>query len=880
MLSKLKASKAMKRGMLATTLTVAMAVSTCLSPLAINANAYENELQHKVDIYPVPQSIEHLSEVGIQLSVEINVVIHGEHESATLPKLESILNKNNIKYSISEAVVADKTNIIISSDENHCNECIESSNRNSALENKEGYVLEISDNENKNGIISIIGTDVDGAYYGVVTLGQVLEQATADNKISEVIVADYPEIQLRGFIEGFYGYPWSHEDRKSLMADTSDYKMNTYIYAPKDDPYHRANWKELYPEDKAAEIAELAKVGTENNFNFCWTIHPGATLQFTDEDYEAIITKFEQLYSLGVRQFGVLFDDTDDWTNGGKQAEWINRINNEFVKAKGDVEPMVVVSARYNSAWGPNINRYFKPFMETLDKDVEVMWTGHATMSNVSKEVFEWPKQQTGVDKDVAVWWNYPVNDYCDNKVLMAPMHNLSQDLDNVTGFFSNPMNQAEASKVALYSIADYTWNTDSFDYMESWETSIEKLVPEAKEEFKRFASNVSYLKDDGGASGPFEFDESWYLTEKIDKLNEVLDNNESAIEVAKELSKEFKLMITDHETITTKVSNVNLLKELDLFLGSYKALAEAGVAAMDVIILSEEGKEKEAKVQHNIAIEKIELMGTFKISSLEDGGSRDSIVAVGTKRLKPLVNKVINIYDKSVIPQSQMRATTTSEHLGVVNEGEARYAIDGNEDSMWHTKWGEAVLPQSITLNLGGKYEINKFTYLPRQSGTNGIITNYELQVSNDGVNFTKVAEGEWGNNAVLKTIKFDSVEASDVRLVAKAGYGNYASASELNVYRNIEEEIVVSKVSDFKAENVTNSSIELSWQAPANITGLTEYIIYKDGKELKTIDSKINSIKIEDLKSNTVYGFKIVSKYSNGEKSKPQSLNIRTKK
>ena len=49
----------------------------------------------------------------------------------------------------------------------------------------------------------------------------------------------------------------------NLMKDTSEYKMNTYIYAPKDDPYHRLSWKELYPEQEAKQIAELAKAGAE-----------------------------------------------------------------------------------------------------------------------------------------------------------------------------------------------------------------------------------------------------------------------------------------------------------------------------------------------------------------------------------------------------------------------------------------------------------------------------------------------------------------------------------------------------------------------------------------------------------------------------------------
>lgn len=599
---------------------------------------------NNINIYPVPQKLEYISDNGFILNDEVNIVVHGEQEEATMNRLKKSLEEHKISYEISDDIVNDKANIMLSSDKEHCDNCdSDVTDELKVLEKEEAYILSASDDINENGIIKIIGSDKDGVYYGILTLDQILDQSNGENKIAEVVVADYPEIKHRGFIEGFYGTPWSHEDRMSLMKETSEYKMNTYIYAPKDDPYHRDKWKELYPEEQAKEIAELAKSGADNNLNFCWTIHPGATLKFTDADYNAIITKFEQLYDLGVRQFGVLFDDTDDWSNGKLQAEWINRINKEFVKAKGDIAPMIVISARYNSAWGPNVNVYFKPFMQTLDKDIEVMWTGHATMSNVSKEVFEWPKKATGVDKDLAVWWNYPVNDYCDSKLLMGPMHNLSQDLDNVTGFFSNPMNQAEASKVALYSIADYTWNTDSFDYMKSWETAVEKLVPEASEEFKRFASNISYLVDDGGASGAFIFDESIYLEEKINTFNLAIQNGTSIIQAGTVLLNEFKTMKTDIETIRTKVENSNLLKEIEPFLGSYEALSEAGIASMKAIMAAEDGNIKDWMIQNKEAKKKLSSMNNFTVDRVEGSGLERYIVDVGTKRLKPLVTTTIS---------------------------------------------------------------------------------------------------------------------------------------------------------------------------------------------------------------------------------------------
>ncbi|EOU2021298.1 hyaluronidase [Clostridium perfringens] len=756
-----KKIKKLIKSALATTCAVSVITTTSVTAFASNSgeNSKEEESNKRVEaeVYPVPQSLEHSSIEGMTLEGEVNIVYHGEQEAATSKRLERTLSENNIAFKVSENVEDGKANIIVSSEGDHCDVCSEGKEENSdVLTHKEGYVLKTSNDINEKGNISIIGSDKDGAYYGVLTLSQILEQSNEENKFAEVVVTDYPEIEFRGFIEGFYGVPWSHEDRMNLMKDTSEYKMNTYIYAPKDDPYHRLSWKELYPEQEAKQIAELAKAGAENNFNFCWTIHPGATLQFTDEDFDALINKFEQLYSLGVRQFGVLFDDTDDWRNGQKQAEWINKIDTEFVKAKGDVAPMIVISARYNSAWGPNMDRYFKPFMQTLHDDIQVMWTGHATMSNVSKEVFEWPKVQTGVDKDVAVWWNYPVNDYCDSRILMAPLHNLNQDLDNVSGFFSNPMNQAEASKVALYSIADYTWNTDSFDYMKSWETSIEKFVPEVKEEFMRFASNTCYLKDDGGASGPFEYDESWYLSEKIDALKEAMKNGQSALKPAKDLLEEFKLIVSDYESITSKVTNKNLLDEIEQHLNAYKALGEAGIAAMEAIIASEEGNLELWMNSNSLAQEKLDLMETFKIESLESDGPKEYVVSVGTKLLKPLVKESMDYAKEKmgelVLPKYDPEINTSLTNLKDV---EVNF-----EDGIYSLRdLGE------VTLNNGDYVGIS----LPKATklrGINLLANNYdniEIQYSINGLDWVTAKAST--NENVLETL--DVVDATFIRII-----------------------------------------------------------------------------------------------------------------
>ena len=652
------------------------------------------------DIYPKPQSETYLSEEGISLNTEVNIVLHGDQEEASLPKLQEALQENGYFYSVGE-YDASKSNIIVSSSREHCDECLETESE--ALNHAEGYVLTSSDDENANGDVTIIGSDADGAYYGIMTLRQMLEQKSADDRIAEVTIEDYPEIEFRGYIEGFYGYPWTHEERMSLMEDTAKYKMNTYIYAPKDDPYHRTNWKELYPDVQAQQIAELAQAGHENNFNFCWTIHPGATLQFNDTDFNALIKKYEQLYDLGVRQFGVLFDDTNDWYNGAAQVAFINRIDDEFVKEKGDVKPLIVVAARYNAAWGPSAS-YFTPYMRDLHEDIQIMWTGAATMSNISREVYEWPKTWTGVDRDLAVWWNYPVNDYCDGKLVMAPLHNLNPDLDNVTGFFSNPMQQADASKVALFSIADYTWNTDSFEYMDSWERAIEELVPEASDAFKHFSEDTSYLKDDGGTSGEFLYNESWNSVGLIDNLNAAITEGTDISEPAQALMDKF-IQIQEDAAALAEIDNVNLAEEINEHREAYASLGVAGENAILALLAATDG-DLSGWVEYNAAAqEALSDSNNHIIVSLEDSGTKQSVAEVGTQYLKPAVTNILNAAEtrigESAFEQFETEVTDADGTVDCsVSQDQGKYTIT---DAAAVLAPGEAVqiaLPKAMQIS------------------------------------------------------------------------------------------------------------------------------------------------------------------------------------
>jgi hypothetical protein len=134
------------------------------------------------------------------------------------------------------------------------------------------------------------------------------------------------------------------------------------------------------------------------------------------------------------------------------------------------------------------------------------------------------------------------------------------------------------------------------------------------------------------------------------------------------------------------------------------------------------------------------------------------------------------------VVPQTQMTATASSYQAGYPPS----QAIDGNPSTLWHTEWDPVRVypPQSITLNLGGSYNVSGLTYLPRQDGNpNGIITSYEVLVSQDGTTFTQVASGSWAEDETLKQVTFPAVQASYVELVGVQAGNDYVSAAEINV-------------------------------------------------------------------------------------------------
>ena len=89
----------------------------------------------------------------------------------------------------------------------------------------EGYRLKVE----KKGIAVEVSSPA-GLFYALQTLRQIVESPVAsDGAIPALSILDWPDLQYRGVVEGFYGTPWSHQTRLSLIDTYGRYKMNYYI---------------------------------------------------------------------------------------------------------------------------------------------------------------------------------------------------------------------------------------------------------------------------------------------------------------------------------------------------------------------------------------------------------------------------------------------------------------------------------------------------------------------------------------------------------------------------------------------------------------------------------------------------------------------------
>ena len=353
-------------------------------------------------------------------------------------------------------------------------------------------------------------------------------------------------IPLRGVVEGFYGTPWNQEARMDILSFCAAHGMNAYIYAPKDDPYHRAKWREPYPARKLEELKALAASANAQGVRFIFAVSPGLDLHFdgakAERDRECMKEKLTALYDAGVRDFAIFFDDINE-KDGKGQADFLNWVAEHFIDEHPDIHPLIMVPTEYSydnmvDEHGQR-NVYTKDLSEHLREDILVVYTGDRVVGDGLPDG-DYQAGSALYRRPLGIWWNYPVTDYMESKLALGPVEKLPAHSD-VPAIFFNPMKYEHLSKIALATGADYAREPEAYDSDASWRRQIDAQYGALGTDMLRFADQSQHMENSwakcGRPDGPElraqmdAFWSAWKGNGDVNETSRALDRELAALE-------------------------------------------------------------------------------------------------------------------------------------------------------------------------------------------------------------------------------------------------------------------------------------------------------------------------------------------------------------
>jgi len=319
---------------------------------------------------------------------------------------------------------------------------------------------------------------------------------------------------LRGVVEGFYGPPWTPAATVDTLAFMGAQGMNTFVYAPKNDPYQRADWQEPYPARQLADLQTLVQAATRSHITFVYSISPGLSIVYSSAaDRSALEAKLAQLRGIGVHSFMLSFDDVTDHlvapadvaAYGGSLSAAQVDLANALQADERSLDPAFSLMLTPTEYSGTRSDAYLRG-LAALSGDVDVVWTGPGVLS---PQLGLADAQAFGaiVGRRPVIWYNYPVNDWTvpsaqlnsglqvqAKDLFMGPVQGLDPGLaQGVRGILANPMLQPYASQLPLASLAAYlNAPGDAGAPASAWQAALTRLGGPAAQALATFCAAES----------------------------------------------------------------------------------------------------------------------------------------------------------------------------------------------------------------------------------------------------------------------------------------------------------------------------------------------------------------------------------------------------
>ncbi|KAM6949291.1 protein O-GlcNAcase [Aplochiton taeniatus] len=272
---------------------------------------------------------------------------------------------------------------------------------------------------------------------------------------------------LCGVVEGFYGRPWSMDQRKVLYQWMQRWGLNTYLYGPKDDLKHRLLWREVYSPEEEGQLRSLIVEAQSRGLKFIYSISPGQDIVFSSpSDLTLLKRKLRQVSDLGCQAFAILFDDIDhsmcqaDSQAFSSFAHAQVTVANEIYRFLGEPPVFLFCPTEYcGSLCSPSVSK--SPYLLTVGEDllpnIAVVWTGSKVISR-ELSVESLSEVERVLQRPPLVWDNLHANDYDSRRLFLGPFKGREPRLRaTLRGLLLNPNCEFEANYIPLHTLGSWS---------------------------------------------------------------------------------------------------------------------------------------------------------------------------------------------------------------------------------------------------------------------------------------------------------------------------------------------------------------------------------------------------------------------------------------
>ena len=288
-----------------------------------------------------------------------------------------------------------------------------------------------------------------------------------------------------GLIEGFFGRPWSWEDRHEAVRFLGPRGYRFYLYAPKADPFLRRRWQERFPADEGKALAGFAEACRAAGVRLGAGLSPFELHLHPGSDWQApLAAKLDELDAAGIEDLALLFDDMrGDVADLAERQAGIVHFAAERTKAS-----RILCCPSYYSddpildvAFGERPPFYLEQLGRLLDPAIHIMWTGEEV---VAREYS--PGHLAGIatllGRKPFLWDNYPVNDgsrMAQHLHLRAFTGRAAAIGQHLAGHGINLASQPVLSRIPALTLIDSYALGDAYEYGAAFDRAVAEVLGE-----------------------------------------------------------------------------------------------------------------------------------------------------------------------------------------------------------------------------------------------------------------------------------------------------------------------------------------------------------------------------------------------------------------